>query len=164
MKLTKVHIALLTNFTEGKAENEHITMYFSKEVTAKTVIKRMTALNELLPIDLGASFNKTPQQFISWSGELITALVTNARRWEKPEVELFESIPKVHITLGKDLDPHIADFIMSSGDSFNWEHGGLVGECHAGFKNKDGKVEYFTVEQLAEYAYLKDNYPDKEVK
>lgn len=147
MKLTKVHIALLTNFTEGLVDDEHITMYFSRDVTSSTVIKRMKAINAMLPVDLGDAFQKTPIGFRSWTGEHITALVTNYRRWEPPLVALFEGIEKVHITLAKNEEHLLQAKVNSSEEVFNWRHGGIVGECHAGFKVK-GEMEYHTIEEM----------------
>lgn len=149
MKLTKIHIALLTNFTEGVVKNEHITMYYSREVNASTVINRMLELNKLLPTELGNVFQKTPVNFRSWTGENVTALVTNHLRWAEPMTRIFEGIEKVHVTLALNADSAMKHYMNTEAPTFNWEHGGTIGECHAGFKvGKDREMQYFTVREL----------------
>lgn len=137
MKLSKVHIALLTNLTEGATENEHMTLYFSKSVSAKTVLRKMRHYNSLLPVELSPMFNGKLTSFESWSGDEIITPETNFMRWEEPYYSLLDGVKKPHITLaGKPYPPDL-----------NWEHGLLVSQCHAGYKI-GGTMYYFTVEEL----------------
>lgn len=154
LKLEKVHIALLTNLTEGEVENEHMTMYFNRHVNASTVIKHMERINSLLPMELAPMFTGRIDAFRSWSGDLILTPETNHARWEPPFVALLEGVSKPHITLAINPDQSGEGKIWQ-GSQLNWDHGLLVGECHAGFKvEADGEKEmkYFTVEELKEWA------------
>ena len=157
MKLTKVHIGLLTNLTEGDVKNEHMTLYFSKEVTSKTVIKRMHTINALLPIRLNDLFTEKTVTFRSWSGETILTPQTSAFRWDKPFTALLEGVERPHITLA--INPNAAQRERLAAENLNWENGLVVGECHVGFKT-EGVMGYYNVEELTQIA----EYNDKEVK
>lgn len=149
MKLTKVHIGLLTNLAEGDVKNEHMTLYFSKEVQAKTVIKRMHAINALLPVDLSMMFNQKLMTFKAWGGNIILTPETNAFRWDKPYTAILGGVERPHITLA--INPNATDREELAAENLNWENGLVIGECHAGFKI-DGVMYYFTVEELQDEA------------
>lgn len=150
MKLTKVHIALLTNVTEGKVKNEHITMYYSKEVTTRTVWERMRELNLRLPVDLFHAADKVkPRMFKSWSGEKITHVAFHSF---EPEYEIFNEfrIETPHITLIKDATLDRTVDMFDSYDEFNWHEGLKVGECHVGWK-ENGEMVYRTETELIDW-------------
>ena len=154
MKLQKVHIALLTNVTEGKVKNEHITMYYSKEVTAKTVMKRMIELNKILPVDLfEVAYRDYPDQFRAWSGEVITCVGFNLNLKIEPYLSLLKGIEKPHITIGKDQSQEGFQRLKWAFPELNWHEGLKVGECHVGWKI-DGEMQYFNEDQFRDEIML----------
>lgn len=145
--LNRVHVAGLTNLTEGRLPNEHITFCYYPSATLDTVISRMSAINRILPLELEHMFSQRKlTTFQSFNDETILTPESNYKRHEKPFSGLFKPSSIAHITLAKNPPPRWRELGLEQ--NLNWDDGLLVDQCHAGFKH-EGKLQYFNWEELS---------------
>lgn len=146
----KVHVAGLTDLTEGMVKNEHITFAYFKSVTLDTLISRMSTYNRILPLDLNAMFNKKLVTFNAFNNDKILTPQTNYKRHEIPYKHLFKPSGIAHITLSRNPAGNWEE--IDAEKELNWEHGLLVDQCHAGFK-VNGTLQYFNWEELSLWSH-----------
>ena len=146
--IKKVHIAGLTNLTEGRLPNEHITFAYYPITTIEVLIAKIEQLNEILPLELEHMFSpRKLRTFKSFTDEDILTPTTNYMRHEKPFKDLFKPSAIAHITLAKNPPKSWPELNLEH--ALNWEHGLLVDQAVAGFK-VNGKLKYFTIDELIE--------------
>lgn len=143
--IERIHIAGLTNLTEGRVYNEHITFCYYKSATLDTLISRLSTLNRILPLNLEPMFDRKMRTFTAFNGDTILTPQTNYNRHNEPYSKLFKPSSIAHITFAKNPP---AGWQSIDTKDLNWDEGLLLDQAYAGFKH-DGKMQYFNWEQLS---------------